>query len=46
VHAICSRYVDLAVAKANLSGVAAVAVDETSCRGPSARVSVAIEHSA
>src|ERR1700758_4912095 len=32
VHAICSRYVDLAVAQADLSRVVAVAVDETSCR--------------
>jgi hypothetical protein len=29
VHAICSRYVDLAVAEADLSRVVAVAVDET-----------------
>jgi transposase len=36
VHAICSRYVDLAMAQADLSRVVAVAVDETSCRGPSA----------
>jgi transposase len=32
VHAICSRYVDLAVAQADLSRVVAVGVDETSCR--------------
>ncbi len=32
VHAICSRYVDLAVAEADLSIVHAVAIDETSCR--------------
>jgi hypothetical protein len=32
VHAIRSRYVDLAVAEADLSRVVAVAVDETSCR--------------
>lgn len=32
VHAICSRYVDLAVAAADLSAVSAVAIDETSCR--------------
>ena len=32
VHAICSRYVDLAVAQADLSAVSAVAIDETSCR--------------
>jgi transposase len=32
VHAICSRYVDLAVAAADLSTVTAVAIDETSCR--------------
>ena len=32
VHAICSRYVDLAVAEADLSAVTAVAIDETSCR--------------
>jgi transposase len=32
VHAICSRYVDLAMANADLSGVAAVAIHETSCR--------------
>jgi transposase len=36
VHAIGSRYVDLAVAQADLSAVSAVAIDETSCRGPSA----------
>ena len=32
VHAICSRYVDLASAEADLSAVSAVAIDETSCR--------------
>jgi transposase len=32
VHAICSRYVDLALADADLSAVSAVAIDETSCR--------------
>ena len=32
VHAICSRYVDLALADADLSAVNAVAIDETSCR--------------
>ena len=32
VHAICSRYVDLALAAANLSAVNAVAIDETSYR--------------
>jgi transposase len=32
VHAICSRYVDLALADADLSAVTAVAIDETSCR--------------
>jgi len=32
VHAICSRYVDLAVAAADLSAVTAVAIDETSYR--------------
>jgi transposase len=32
VHAICSRYVDLALAETDLSAVAAVAIDETSCR--------------
>jgi len=32
VHAICSRYVDLALAEADLSRVTAVAIDETSCR--------------
>jgi len=32
VHAVCSRYVDLAVAQADLSSVTAVAIDETSCR--------------
>jgi transposase len=32
VHAICSRYVDMAVAQADLSTVNAVAIDETSCR--------------
>ena len=32
VHAICQRYVDLAVAQADLSTVSAVAIDETSYR--------------
>lgn len=32
VHAICSRYVELAVAEADLSEMAAVAIDETSYR--------------
>jgi len=32
VHAICSRYVDLALAEADLSAVTAVAIDETSYR--------------
>ena len=32
VHAICSRYVDLALAEADFSAVAAVAIDETSSR--------------
>ena len=32
VHAICRRYVDLAVAEADLSAVSAVAIDETSYR--------------
>ncbi len=32
VHAICSRYVDLALAAADLSTVTVVAIDETSCR--------------
>jgi transposase len=32
VHAICSRYVDLALAEADLSTVSAVAIDETSSR--------------
>jgi hypothetical protein len=32
VHAICSRYVDLAVAEADLSKVVAMAIDETACR--------------
>src|SRR5580692_9312714 len=32
VHAICSRYVDLALAEADLSTVTAVAIDETACR--------------
>ena len=32
VHAICSHYVDLALAEADLSAVTAVAIDETSCR--------------
>jgi len=32
VHAICRRYVDLAVAEADLSTVTAVAIDETSYR--------------
>jgi transposase len=32
VHAICSRYVDLALEQADLSEVRAVAIDETSCR--------------
>jgi transposase len=32
VHAICSRYVDLALAQADLSAVRAVAIDEIACR--------------
>jgi len=32
VHAICSRYVDLALVQADLCEVRAVAIDETSCR--------------
>jgi transposase len=32
VHAICSRYVDLALAEADFSAVTAVAIDETSSR--------------
>jgi len=32
IHAICSRYVNLALAEADLSAVTAVAIDETSCR--------------
>lgn len=32
VHAICSRYVELAVAEADLSAMTAVAIDETSYR--------------
>jgi transposase len=32
VHAICSRYVDMALETADLSAVTAVAIDETSCR--------------
>jgi hypothetical protein len=32
VHAVCSPYVDLAVAEADLSPVTAVAIDETACR--------------
>ena len=32
VHAICSRYVDLALAEVDLSTTTAVAIDETSCR--------------
>jgi len=32
VHAICSRYVDMALDQADLSAVTAVAIDETSCR--------------
>jgi len=32
VHAICSRYVDLAAAEADLSAMVAVAIDETACR--------------
>jgi transposase len=32
VHAICSRYVDMALDQADLSAVSAVAIDETSCR--------------
>ena len=32
VHAICSRYIDLALAEADLSAVSAVAIDETSSR--------------
>lgn len=32
VHAICARYVDLAVAQTDLSEMTALAIDETSCR--------------
>jgi transposase len=32
VHAICSRYVDMALDQADLSTATAVAIDETSCR--------------
>ena len=32
VHAICSRYVDMALEAADLSAVTAVAIDETACR--------------
>jgi transposase len=32
VHAICTRYVELALEKADFSEVRAVAIDETSCR--------------
>jgi len=32
VHAICSRYVEMALQAADLSAVTAVAIDETSCR--------------
>ncbi|MFY9260292.1 MAG: ISL3 family transposase [Gallionella sp.] len=32
VYAICAKYVELAVEAADLSGVSAVAIDETSCR--------------
>jgi transposase len=32
VYAICSRYVDLAVAQTDLSAVTAIAIDETSCK--------------
>ena len=32
VHAICSRYVEMALEAADLSAVTAVAIDETSCR--------------
>ena len=32
IHAICSRYVNLALAEADLSAVTAAAIDETSCR--------------
>ena len=32
VHAICSRYVELALAEADLSAVTAIAIDETSSR--------------
>jgi hypothetical protein len=32
VHAICCRYVDLALAKADLSALTSVAIDETSYR--------------
>lgn len=32
VYAICARYVDLAIDAADLSGVRAVAIDETSCQ--------------
>jgi len=32
IHAVCSRYVNLALTEADLSAVTAVAIDETSCR--------------
>jgi len=32
VHAICTRYVELALEQADFSGVKAIAIDETSCR--------------
>ena len=43
VHAICSRYVDLACAEADLSGVRAVAIDETSCRRGHAYLTIAAD---
>jgi len=43
VHAICSRYVDLACADADLSGVRAVAIDETSCRRGHAYLTIAAD---
>jgi transposase len=43
VHAICSRYVDLAVAQADLSTLSAVAIDETSARRGQNYVTVAAD---
>ncbi len=43
VHAICSRYVDLALAEVDLSAVSAVAIDETSSRRGHNYLTIAVD---